>query len=438
MTTRTELMDLMTKIRLGEDSSVEFKTVEWQGTRVQGPDRDSMAQEIAAFANSRGGQIIFGVAPKTRDVVGIDADKLDLLGEWLANVVENKIAPPPTFYARRLELPDAAANMRAVMLIDVPQSLFVHAASGEYYRRQGETKRPMSPQELQRLFQQRGRAGLIVFDELPVPGCLPSDLSPVRVAPLLGSGIDPDDLKLRKLKIIVADEQGQECVSVAGCLMATEEPSRWLRSAYVQCVRYLGTERNAEQQHDAVDFTGPANTQINGATDFVLRNMHTGARKHLGRVDVPQYDVQAVFEAIANAVVHRDYSIAGAPVQVHQFADRLEITSAGALPNSQSLDSIALRPATRNELLATFLARSTVTVEGVQRRHIVEKRGEGVPLINDGSYRVSGRLPRFELLGDNALRVTLFAADPLTSPLGSTPVLGGIGVPRIRKDRDES
>ena len=155
------------------------------------------------------------------------------------------------------------------------------------------------------------------------------------------------------------------------------------------------------------------------ATAFVLRGMRTAARKQLGRVDVPQFDPEAVFEAIANAAAHRDYSISGASVQVHWFADRLEITSPGGLPNSQSVDSIALRTATRNELLTNLLARCPVDLESVRRGRVMEKRGEGVPQILGRSERLSGRRPKFELLGENALRVTLYAADPETSPFAT-------------------
>lgn len=436
MSATHELAELLTQIRLGEDSTIEFKSVEWRGNKVFGPDSESIAQEIAAFANARGGRLVFGVDPKTRAVVGVGEDKLDLLGEWLANIVDNRIDPSPTIFTRRLQLPDATGTMHPVLLLEIPQSLFVHEAPGGYFRRQGETKRKIPPQELQRLFQQRGRAGLIVFDEAHVVGCTPQQLSRELYLPLLGDGLDTEELKLRKLKLVVANEKGQEFASVAGCLMATPDPRDWLHHAYVQCVRYLGEERNAEHQHDAADVIGPLDRQINQATEFVLRNMHVGARKHLGRIDVPQFDVQAVFEAIANAVAHRDYSLPGAPVQVHQFADRLEITSPGALPNSQTLASIPVRTATRNELITNLLARAPVTVEGVGRLRVMEKRGEGVPLIRARSLALSGREPRFELLGENALRVTLYAADPQTSPMVREAESIRYGLPRGGPDQD--
>lgn len=426
MSSPKEIADLLAAIRLGEDSSVELKAVEWDGNKLVGPNQESLAQEIAAFANARGGSILFGVDAKTREVSGVDLDKLDILDECITNLVESRIAPPPIVYTQRLELPDQSGVMHPVLRLDVPRSLFVHDAPGGYFRRQGSTKRRIPPQELQRLFQARGRSGFITFDELPVENCRRQDLQADLCAKFLGVGPDPIEIKLRKMKILVNDDAGSEWASVAGCLMATARPADWIKHAYVQAVRYTGTEKTADQQHDAHDFEGPLDQQISEATQFVLRNMHTGARKYMGRVDVPQFDATAVFEAIANAVAHRDYSQPGAPVQVHQFADRLEIISPGALPNSQTIESLPVRTATRNELLTSLLGRCPVAIEGIVRRTVLEKRGEGVPLLMQKSMELSGRQPLYELLGEAALKLTIYAADPQTSPrVADMPRSGG-------------
>ena len=68
--------------------------------------------------------------------------------------------------------------------------------------------------------------------------------------------------------------------------------------------------------------------------------MRIEAVKRPGRVDIPQYDLAAVFEAIVNAVAHRDYSQYGARIRLHLFADRLELSTPGGLPNSLSVDSM--------------------------------------------------------------------------------------------------
>ena len=63
--------DLLDKIRLGEDSFLELKEVRFSGDRVNGPNRESLADELAAFANSRGGVCVLGVEDGSREILGL-------------------------------------------------------------------------------------------------------------------------------------------------------------------------------------------------------------------------------------------------------------------------------------------------------------------------------------------------------------------------------
>jgi len=83
------------------------------------------------------------------------------------------------------------------------------------------------------------------------------------------------------------------------------------------------------------------------ACRFVSRNTKVAAMKSIGRRDFPQYDLVAVFQAVVNAVPHRDYSIHGAKVRLRLFADRLELYSPGGLPNTLELESLPYRQMVR-------------------------------------------------------------------------------------------
>ena len=85
---------------------------------------------------------------------------------------------------------------------------------------------------------------------------------------------------------------------------------------------------------------------------FVVRNRRVAASKRPGRVDVPQYSERAVFEAVVNAVVHRDYSIRGSRIRLFMFDDRLELYSPGGLCNSMTTEDLRTSQFTRNELIA--------------------------------------------------------------------------------------
>ena len=136
------------------------------------------------------------------------------------------------------------------------------------------------------------------------------------------------------------------------------------------------------------------------------------AMKKPHRIEKPQFSERAVFEAIVNAVAHRDYSIFGSKIRFFMFDDRLEIYSPGPLPNTVTVDNIALRQATRNELITSLLAETPIveTVGDVGRGFYMEKRGDGVPIIINESVTLSGEKPVYQLIDDAELLLTIFSA----------------------------
>jgi len=216
------------------------------------------------------------------------------------------------------------------------------------------------------------------------------------------------------MKLIALDEDGAMRATVSGILLASDTPESFLSSAFIQAVCYRGDERNAAYQLDAKDITGPLDVQIRDACKFVERNMRVFAIKAPNRIETPQFSMNAVFEAVVNAIAHRDYSIYGSKIRLHLFSDRLEIFSPGAIPNTMTIESISERQSSRNELISSLLARCPMNVDaiGSQRNYIMDKRGEGVPIIIMESEKLSGKRPEYLLIDDSELKLTLFAAQP--------------------------
>ena len=113
------------------------------------------------------------------------------------------------------------------------------------------------------------------------------------------------------------------------------------------------------------------------------------------RTDLPQYSERALFEAIVNAVVHRDYAIRNSRIRLSMFDDRIEINSPGGLPNNLTIDSMDVRQSTRNEALASMLGRINVgDIQGSgERQFFMERRGDGVPTIFRETEALSGKTP---------------------------------------------
>jgi predicted HTH transcriptional regulator len=411
--------ELLRQIQLGEDSLLECKQMFFRHDKIQGPSAEKMADEIAAMSNAAGGVIVLGVDDKTHDVVGIDAAKLELTETWLREIMETRLAPPLQAYTlRRIELPDGTGALQPIFRLDLPRSLFVHRSPGGYKIRAGSSVREMAPEYLARLVQQRSQSRLMRFDEQLVSmapmEALSADLWK-KFATTRSSGSDRE--MLSKLKLADPDTEGAWHPTVSGLLMACHSPHKFLPSAFIQAVAYRGSEIAPADHHayqlDAKDIHGPLDEQIAGACRFVARNMKMGASKALGRHDLPQYDLTAVFEAITNAVSHRDYAIYGQKVRLRMFEDRLELHSPGTIPNTMTLDSLEFRQASRNENLTSLLAKCPLPeLEGLNsdRATIMDKRGEGVPLILQLSERLSGKRPLYRLLDGDELQLTIYAA----------------------------
>lgn len=413
--------ELHSKIRLGEDTFLGYKEVRFAANRMQEACRDSLANELASFANSRGGVFVLGVDDKTHEVLGIPLDRLDAVEQYVSEIAQDSIKPPLHPVIERLELPDGGGREQPVIRIEVQPSLFVHESPGGYLHRVGSSKRRMESDFLVRLHQQRSQSRLIRFDEQPVHSALFAELDPAQIERFRIAGAQDELVTLaRKLGILARPDDGERHPTVTGILMGTERPERWLPHAYIQAVAYRGKDVPSSldsqwYQLDAKDITGSLDQQVTDACKFVSRNQKVRATKKMGRVDQPQYDMTSIFEAIVNSVAHRDYSMHGARIRLHMFSDRIELYSPGSLPNTMTVDDLAYRQTSRNETLTSLLARCPVPVADVPgldtpRATLMDRRGNGVPAILERSRQLSGIQPVYELLGDAELRLTIHAA----------------------------
>ena len=259
LATRSELID---KIRLGEDSFLELKEARFAGGKIRGPEQNDLADELAAFANGRGGVLLLGVHDKSREVLGIPVDRLDTVEALVRQACEDSIRPPLAPIIERMTLPDSAGVDQPVVRVEVSPSLFVHQSPGGYFHRVGSSKRPIPPEQLARLFQQRSQSRLIRFDETPVAQATLDELDEKlwrRFAP--STTHEPAEHLLAKLAMAVQDDAGVWRPTVAGILLASREPHRHIPGAFIQAVAYAGIAvtpaTGGAYQRDALDITGP-------------------------------------------------------------------------------------------------------------------------------------------------------------------------------------
>ena len=394
---------MIEQIRAGEDGRAEFKELRLSGRRVTAPHTEDLAGELVAFANAEGGAVFLGV-DDAGAVIGIPADRLDAVEQWLLNIATHNCDPPIRPVVRKALLPAASGGDRRVLLVEIPRGLYVHRTSGgRYFVRIGSTKRDLTPAELARLFQQRGRE--YVFDEQPVLAAAVEHLNRHRLEAFFGRSptIPWLDL-LRNTRVTVRDADGVDRPTVAGLLVFGTEPTDLLASGSIEAADYRGARLSSDDLIHAERIAGPVSDQIDAGIAFVARFMRSaGAPDAAAR-----YDIDVVDEAVVNAVAHRDYAISGSKIRLFLFADRLELYSPGKLPNTITLDDMPYRTFTRNQLLVNFLSRIRSKRTG---QVFLESRGEGVRKILDAGHAHSGRRPEYALFGDE-LRLTLWARGP--------------------------
>jgi len=354
MTTLTDLLDMISN---GENSGVEFK-------RDVVANHD-LAKELVAFSNLSGGKVLLGVE-NDGAISGITRPRPDV-EEWVMTACRDKIRPGiiPFFEIVRDVEPG-----KDVAIVSVTRGYDVHSLwhnnRNTYFIRVGTESREPSPEELGRLFQQRGtfRAEL-----RPVSGATIADLDSRRLRDYFGRirqqdvPADEDEAGWRTL-LVNTEIMIEEGVTVGGILLFGTTPNRFLPHAGIDAVAFPGTEKDYAARERAA-LRGPMTPLLNAggqvvenglveqALEFVRRNTPVGAVIEEGRrIERSTYPHEVLREAIVNALIHRDYLLTSTDIELAVYSDRLEIVSPGRLPNGITPERMrAGTRAARNQLL---------------------------------------------------------------------------------------
>jgi len=302
----------MPKIDLQESETIEFKR-QWT---------DRALEDLAAFANTRGGTLLIGVR-EDGEIVGAPTDDLEI--QRIANLITSHLGIAPSIRVGEIE-------GRKVLEIRVEPAQGLVTYGGRYLRRVGSTNRDFPPEELARhLLKRSGRT----WDGLPSEWTL-DEISPEalvhfsRLAQHRIPHLDPSNpaQTLQNLELL----EGKQLKN-AGVLLFGKRPQRLFPQAQVRIGIFRGSEIL-----DSHDFKGTLWEQLEGAMERfrqVLRvrfdiRVDEATLEGLQRKEVWEYPLEALREALVNALIHRDYTIP-ADIQVRIHEDRLEIWNAGEL-----------------------------------------------------------------------------------------------------------
>lgn len=367
----------------------EGQTVEWKESLGE---RREIAETCAAFATAQGGRIYIGVNDKGM-VLGVQLGKGTL--EQLANDIAQNTVPRLVPFITTIQ-----ESGKTVIVVEVRENATKPvAAYGRAYRRSGRTNQVLAPSEAADLYlTTRG----ITWDEMPLAEVSLADIAPEKVRQFLDQArterrwdVNPDlpvEQVLRQLNLLRNEQP-----TVAAVLLFGRHPQRHLVQSAVRCARFKGDQAVHFLDMKVID--GSVIEQVEEAMAFVKRHISMAAEiKDLEREERWEYPLDAVREAITNAVCHRDYAESG-NVQVRIFDHGLEVWNPGALPPGLTVDDLRRNHESkpRNKLIARafFLIRYIEQFGTGTGRMIEECREAGLPEpefeCRTGSFRIMFR-----------------------------------------------
>jgi len=411
---KAELLEI---IASGENSGIEFKRDDVRPEQI--------GKEIVAMTNLKGGRLLLGVEDDGT-ISGIQRPDSE---EWVMNIFASKVHPMLLPFYEEVALEDGK-RVAVVTLAEGLSKPYVlrHEGREEIYIRVGTTSRRATREQQARLHEM---GGMLHTELLPVSGAGLSAFDRQRLADFLqhitrDATLPQSDTewcrRLSALGFMTDGPGGLPVCTIAGMLLFGNTPRRYLRQAGIRMMIFEGIEKTYDARYDRV-LDNPilalwtasvdsgrvrSGDGLLDLADAILAPFIADESAEVGegfrREAAPRFSREVIREVLLNAVAHRDWT-RFADIEIVVYADRLEITSPGPLPNTMTIEKmIAGQRSPRNPLLVDILRDyGYVDARGMGIRNKV------IPLVR----KMTGRDPIFEET-DDYLKTTIPAAGAAT------------------------
>ena len=314
--------ELMELIRAGESETTEFK---------KNFDRETI-ETAGAFSNTKGGVILLGVSNKDK-VVGVQIGK-ETLKNWanqISQSTEPRVIP---------EIEHSEIKGKGVVIVRIKEfPIKPVSVKGRCFRRVGNSNRIMPMQEIAQMhFHSTGMS----WDKLPARDAMIEDIDIEKVKRYIKKAnetgrrkIGDDEKSLQVLEKLELIKEGQP--TWAAILLFRKDIKRFLSQAAIHCGRF-------KEETIIIDdrmIEGTIIEQVDEAMDFIRKNINvrfvmTGKP---AREQIWDYPLEALREAVINAVCHRDYTIPS-NTEVRIYDDKLIVWSPGGLPFGITIEDL--------------------------------------------------------------------------------------------------
>ncbi len=370
----------------------------------------SWLKSVSAFANTKGGIILFGVDNETREEKGIK--NVVETTEKITELINARIEPLPRYELNYFQ--ENGKDFIELEIGDGPITPYFYVGDGrkEAYIRSGNQSIPAPAHILQNLIL-KGKN--ITFDSLP-------------------SEYNIDDLSFTLLSATMKDKTGKSFdkerdfisfglankenkLTNAGVLLSDQGA---LKQSKVVCTRWNGLTKGSikEDALDDKEYTGSLISLLENADAFIKNNSKNSWKiQGMERVEYEDYPITARREAIVNALIHRDYQILGSEIHIDMYDNRLEIVSPGGMIDGTQIQNLEIGK-------VPSMRRNTIISDVFSRLHYMDRRGSGLSRIIE-SYDDFEEKPKF--LSDESSFTVIFPNKGYSPVLsGNNPVLTGL------------
>lgn len=340
----------------------------------------SWLKSVSAFANSKGGIILFGVDDSTHELEGLD--NVQQVAEKITEIINARILPLPRYEINSFT--ENGKDFLELKIGDGPSTPYYLVIDGrkEAFIRSGNQSIP-APEHILNNLILKGKN--LTFDALPTDYKI-NDLSFTLLAATIKEKTNKKfDENKDFFSLGLANTEKE--LTNAGLLLSDQNP---LKQSKIVCTRWKGLNKGiiAEDAIDDKEYNGSIIALLENADSFIKNNSKMSWKVvGMERQELEEYPITARREAIVNALIHRDYQILGAEIHIDMFDDRLEITSPGGMFDGSLIQNLEIKN-------IPSMRRNIVIADVFSRLHYMDRRGSGLSRILE-SYNDSIQKPKF-------------------------------------------
>ncbi|MDO5557643.1 MAG: ATP-binding protein [Clostridia bacterium] len=368
-----------------ETTNLDFKV------DLEEKEPKSWLKSVSAFANTKGGVIIFGVEDGTHSIKGIE--NIDNVMEKISELISSRIQPLPRFELNCFK--EKEKDLIVLNIGDGPMTPYYYVNKGTRtaFVRVGNQSQIAKEYILNNLIL-KGKN--ITYDAL-------------------SSNYRLEDLSFTLLSATVKEKTGKafnkerDYISLRlvnednnltnGAVLLSDQGA--LKQSKIVCTRWsgLGKASGKENAIDDKEYEGSIISLLENADTFIKNNSKNSWKvEGMDRIEYEEYPINARREAIVNALIHRDYQIVGSEIHIDMYDDRLEIVSPGGMIDGTQIQNLDIGK-------VPSMRRNVIISDIFSRLHFMDRRGSGLSRIME-SYNDCYKKPVF--LSDESSFTVIF------------------------------